>query len=130
MIDAFDKITEFCNARTKDVVVRNHAFCIYVNVLQKALANHENPTRQKTETTRTALLTDEAIEGYVSRAESLVDNMTQAIIEPYEKQRSIRDFWRGVASSVVGSFIFTVLLILVFWLAREQIRGWLESLSG
>ena len=130
MIDAFDKITEFCNARTKDVVIRNHAFCIYVNVLQKALANHNNPTRQKTETTCVALLTDEAIEGYVSRAESLVDDMTQAIIEPYEKQRVIRYFWRGVASSVLGSFIFTLLLVLVFWLAREQIHGWLQSLSN
>lgn len=130
MTEAFEKITEFCNTRNKDIIVRNHAYCIYMNVLQKALANHDNLTPLRTETARLALLTDEAIEGYVSRADALVDSSTQAIIAPYENQHSTREFWRGVASSVLGSFIFTVLLVFIFWLAREQIRGWLQSLSN
>ncbi len=81
------------------------------------------------ETTSAALLTEQAIEGYVSRAETLVDNITVAVVNPYIRKRTTQDFWLAVASSVVGSFLFALGLALVFWLAKDQIRAWLQTLS-
>ncbi|ETX06455.1 hypothetical protein [Candidatus Entotheonella palauensis] len=129
MIEAYHKITDFCNRRGKDPVIRNHAFCMYIETLSQALASHENPTPMRMETTSAALLTEQAIEGYVSRAETLVDNITVAVVNPYIRKRTTQDFWLAVASSVVGSFLFALGLALVFWLAKDQIRAWLQTLS-
>ena len=129
MIEAYQKITDFCNRRGKDPVIRNHAFCIYIETLSQALESHKNQTPVRMETTYTALLTDQAMEGYVSRAETLVDNITAAVVDPYIRKQTTKEFWMAVASSVVGSFLFALGLMVMFWLAKDQIRAWLQTLA-
>ena len=120
MNNAFNKITEHCSKLGKSKLVRDIAFCNFTTVLQQAIENQEKPTQQKIQTTSQALLTQEAIEGYVLRAETRLDEVTRTIITSLQSDRSTGDFWRGVASSIVGSFAFAIILTTTFWLGRVQ----------
>ena len=130
MFDEYNAITEYCENNDKHVVIRNHAFCLYLETLNEALNNLDKRTPQVLENVSSALITRHAIQGYVSRAESFTDNITKATIEPLLKSRRSQDFWYGVASSVTGSFLFTLLLVIFFWLGKDQIRGWLNAIAS
>jgi len=78
---------------------------------------------------RTALLTPDAIEGYISRAEATIDAAADELRKTYEKAFKLKQFWTSVLASVLAAFIYSLILIVVFWLGRNQIYTWLQQLT-
>lgn len=128
MIEAFDLITKYCEKHNKGVMIRNHAVCIYLSALKEVSDTTENQTLSKIGVIKATLLKEQSIAGYISRAESILDEYNQALIEPY-KANDKGVFWVSVASSVVGSFLFSVIILLIFWLGKEQVKTWLQGLT-
>jgi len=130
VFDAYNAITQYCSRNGKHIAVRNHAYCLYLETLREALEAHGSQTPRVVENTEAALLTDQAIQGYVSRAESFTNNVIEAAIEPILKTNNRESFWKGVGSSMLGSFFFSLLLMIAFWLGKDQIESWLRAISG
>lgn len=134
MIEPYKKVSEFCDRAGLSFQIRNHAFCLFVATLEKALRDHEaknrSPARPKEVTDKQdALLTEDCIKGYVSRAEAIVDTAAIELRAPYEKAFNAKQFWISVGASVLAGFLYSLLLILIFWIAHDQITSWLTSLT-
>lgn len=127
MIESLDKISDFCERHNKDIGVRNHTMCIYILAIKDATqVAEEKNTPIELGVLKEALLTEEAIKGYVSRAEKLVEKYDKALLEPYIS-RNNNNFWLNVWSSIVGSFLFSLIIVLVFYFGSEQLSTWLQG---
>jgi len=127
---AYEAITAYCSSHGKHLAVRNHADCLYLETLREALSSQERNTPSVVENTESALLTEQAIQGYVARAESFTDGVINAALEPMLREKRHASFWDGVASSILGSFLFSILLLIVFWVGKDQIESWLRAITS
>ena len=131
----FERITEWCEAHQKPFDIRNHAFALFdanltkhrrkrAKDLGKSLASWEVDEIADT------MLSPDSIAGYVATAESMVGKAHEALLRAHVIAPPRRDgFWQAVSASIVANFIYAVGLIVIFYLGREQIRSWLESLA-
>jgi hypothetical protein len=69
------------------------------------------------------LISDASISGYVSSAEKIISDIKQTAVEPYKNKFDWGEYWISVSSSIVGAFIFSILLVLLVFLAEEQIKS-------
>lgn len=134
MIEDFQQISDYCTRAGKSLHVRNHAFCLFVSALDNALKEHADrtgsPAKPKEAADKhDALLTEDSILGFVTRAEHLVEKAASEIREPYKATIDSKQFWMSVWSSVLASFIYSIILLIVFWVAKDQIISWLQSLA-
>lgn len=129
MTNAFDVITEYCLKNGKSFAVRNHAYCVYVQALDEAITRTGATTPRTIDNTSAALLSESAIESYVTNAERFSDQLTMEAVAKLVNDRRFKDFFYSVGSSVVGSLLFTILLVAMFWIGRDQIRSWLVALQ-
>ena len=135
MIDSFKTVSEYCRRSGKNIQVRNHAYCLFVTAFQNALEEHKNanngvePKPKEVSDKKTALLTPDSIEGYISRAEALVEASADDIRKGYERTYRIQQFKSSVLASVLAAFIYSIIIILVFLLGRDQIQAWLQQLT-
>ena len=64
----------------------------------------------------------------VTLANDEIKNYTEKEINKIKRTQSNMAFWKSTLSSIVGSIIFTFLLILLFTLAQSQIKTWVNDL--
>ncbi|MEQ1840832.1 MAG: hypothetical protein ABL994_10510 [Verrucomicrobiales bacterium] len=131
----FERITEWCEAHQKPFDIRNHAFALFDANLTKHLRRRTKEsgkllsTREAGEITD-AMLTSDSIAGYVATAESMVGKAHEALLRAHVIAPARRDgFWHAVSASIVANVIYAIGLIVLFYLGRDQIHSWLESLA-
>lgn len=125
MTGEYQTLTSYCKMQGKSLSIRNHAFCSYVEAYSEAIAR--NP--DNADVTSAALLTAQAMEGYITRAEIFESELIEKAIKPIINKQSSESFIRSVMSSTIGSFVFSLLLVIVFFLAKDQIKSWLIALQ-
>lgn len=69
------------------------------------------------------------IEANVRRAEQSLDDAIRQGMQPYLKNQETKAFWISVGGNVLASFIYSILLIVVFIVAKDQITSWLQSVQ-
>lgn len=128
----YELIKAYCHSEEKAIRVRNYTYCIYKEKFLSSLEKHKEEnmtlTKDAIETIRQTLLTEDSIQHYVIVAESIIQNENETIIEPYKKTFNWPAFGYSTMSSVLGGFIYSVLLLVLFWVAGSQILSWLQSL--
>ena len=135
MIDSFKTVSEYCTRSGKDIQVRNHAYCLFVTAFQRALEEHRKANNgaeakpKEITDKKAALLTPDSIEGYISRAEALVDAASEDIRKTYEKAYKKQQFLSSVFASVLAAFIYSIIIVVVYWIGRDQINTWLHQLT-
>lgn len=137
MIDPtpFERITEWCEDHQKPFDIRNHAFALFDANLTKHCRRRGKESGKslaawEVDEIANAMLTSDSIAGYVATAESMVARSHEALLRAHVIAPPRRDgFWHAVSASIVANVIYALGLIALFYLGREQIRSWLESLS-
>lgn len=128
MDEGYKKITKYCHNHGVGLVLRNHAVCFYLQSYEQAVDGLVNTTPRNMQMASAALLTDQAIEGYVTRAREFHGAVVEEVVESLQRPDWWSSFRVGVASSVTGSFVFSLLLVLGFWLGRDQLLSWISAL--
>ncbi|MEV8190547.1 MULTISPECIES: hypothetical protein [Bacteria] len=129
----FDAISKYCIDNDKDFPVRNQAFAIYAQKLKDAIQNHIDKNNGRItpaqESTIHSMMESEAeIRGYVLAAEQIIADLKESAIKPYKSGFSWKDFWVSVGASVLGAFLYSVLLLVLFIVAEEQIKSWVAPM--
>ncbi|MDO3383010.1 hypothetical protein [Gilvimarinus algae] len=129
---AFDAISKFCLDNDKDFPVRNQAFAIYAQKLKEAIENHKQKngriTPAQESTIHNMMESESEIRGYVVAAERIISDIKETAIEPYKSSFNWKDYWISVSSSVLGAFFYSVLLVIMFVVAEEQIKSWVAPM--
>lgn len=144
----YQKLKTYCDSRNKNRMVRNYAYCIYVDAYETTVNDLPKETPRELERIKNILLSPNSIERYVKHAESLVQDDLKHSLKPFVNsfsysyiiskispliiERRKKDFWGNVLAGIVASLLFSVTLIIIFalakWIAKDQIVQWLNML--
>jgi hypothetical protein len=128
--DPFNIITSYCVKNNKPFATRNHAYCIFVQALEDAVQQMGVDTPRARENASAALLTETNIQNFMGRAELFSDEVLRDTIRTINKRRQLREYWFAIITGVLANIVFSVFLLLMFWIGRDQITQWLSSLQG
>ncbi len=127
-LSAFEVISNYCIESNIDFPIRNQAYAIYTQKHKETIENHKksnanNITPKERKTIETALVSDSSIGEYIASAIQIISDIKQTAIAPYKNKFKWGEFWISVGASVVGAFLFLLLLIVLIYVAEEQIKS-------
>ncbi len=125
-------VQEYCQQRSKSSVVTSLAYSIYQQQLEELVTENTNgnaaPTDAEISTMKTTLLSQNSLSAHVRFAEEMLSTEVDKAITPHINKEGSKTFWTSVGGSIVANFIYSILMILLFVVAQDQIGSWLSSL--
>jgi len=124
---AFEVISDYCQEHQKSACIRDLSFSIYRQQFESLIRDSE--TDPKTiEATHRTLLSSGSLAGHVRSAEELLRKQFEDDLKPLRRQQQRDSFWFAVITGIVGNIIYSLLLITLFIVAKDQLTSWLSSL--
>ena len=135
MSTPFQIIDTHCETNHKSTVVRNIAFGVYEQQLQELVAdkteeNGQPPTDDELRTMKETLLSRNSLTSHVRLAEDMFAEQSKLHMKPLLKKHGSKEFWKGVGASIVANIIYSILLLVLFMVAQDQISSWLSPEPG
>jgi len=138
--DTYDKINEYTSKSKgvltqaeRDYVLRKFLDSYYEALEKYKVSNNgiEADAPQK-KIIISSLLNDSTLQSYVDSAKSYFETVKNTLENDFKKTQNKykAPLWKSLITSVVANFIYSLLLLLVFWVAKDQISSWLRSLAG
>lgn len=124
---AFEIITEYCQTHEKNSCIRDLAFSIYQQQYESLI--NETNDKNSNDAIRKTLLSNGNLLAHVRTAEDMLIKQFEADLKPIQARAAKDVFWMSVVSGIVGNILYSLLLIIVFVIAKDQISSWLSSLA-
>ena len=136
---AYDKINEFCNNvnnNSKKIIFSSERAYIwkyftdsYIQAISRFQNEHnEEPTDEKKQEIINSLLVDNILYSYLTTAENEQKEYRNGIEKDLQKTEGRSTFWKSIFSSVLANLIYSVILIFLFWVAKDHIYSLLSQL--
>jgi hypothetical protein len=123
----YEIIDDYCQQQQKNACVRDLAFSIYRQQFE-SLTKDSNTNQMIIDATEKTLLSPGSLVAHVRSAEELLRKQFEDDLKPI-KSRDRRDsFWFAVVTGIVSNIIYSLLLIILFIVAKDQLATWLSSL--
>lgn len=133
----YDQIMDYCTNKygkfliqpEKDYVLRQFMDS-YFQVLDnyKKENNGTEPNENQKKTMISSLLNDATLHSYADSAQSYYQKFTANIESEYAKKIGGFSFLKNMGANILANFLYSIILILVFWVAKDQIATWLSQL--
>lgn len=133
----YEKINDYCTSKYKGILVQAERDYVlrkfldsYYEALDKYKENNgvEADNSQK-QTIVSSLLNDSTLLSYIDSAKSYYEKFTNNLESEFKKTQDKPIFWKNVGISVLANFIYSIILIVVFFVAKDQIANWLMQLG-
>lgn len=133
----YDKINEYCTTKydgvlvqpERDYVLRKFLDSYYQAVDKYKEIHHSDPTPSEEQTIINSLLNESTLLSYVDSAKNYYEKFKINIENDFKKKQDKPLFWKSVATSVLANLIYSIILIIIFWVAKDQIATWLTQLG-
>ena len=133
----YDKINEYCTSKysgvlvqaERDYVLRKFLDSYYEAVKKYEEIHHATPSPQEEQTIINSLLNDSTLLSYADSAKNYYEQFKGNIVNDYVKTQRSPKFWRNVLTSILANFIYSLILIIIFLVANDQISTWLAQLA-
>lgn len=122
----YETIDGYCKQNKKNNCIRDLAYSIYT---QQTDLLSQDPTLTPA-AIQTMLLTDASLLAHVRSAEDALSAQVENELKQIRKELGTKSFGMSVLSGVVGNVVYSLLLVIIFVLAKDQISTWLSSLSA
>lgn len=134
---AYDKINEYCSSRCKDVLAQAERDYVlrqfmdsYFQALQRFCEEHNTaPSPDDEQNILNSLLNDSTLHSYVISAQKSYGDFKAEIEKDYAKKTKPASFWASIGTSIFANLLYSIILILIFWVAKDQIATWLTQLA-
>lgn len=128
--EAFTRIKEFSTARNltklqERILLHKYYedfYSLYDDYKRKNQGN--NPSNDIIIGFNNTLLSDMTLSTNISLSISELESFTKKEISKVKRVNGLKDFGLSTLSSIVGSFLFTLLIIILFLMGQNQIRSW------
>lgn len=125
----FDVITDYCVKLKKNDCVRDLAFSIFRQQFESLTQNKTPPADAATiAATEQTLLSSGSLLAHVRSAEEILRKQFEDDLKPIKAHATKDSFWFAVLTGIVGNIIYSLLLIILFIVAKDQLSSWLSSL--
>ena len=122
----YETIDAYCKQNKKNNCVRDLAYSIY---MQQSDLLSQDPSLTPA-AIQTILLTDANLLAHVRSAEDALSAQVENEVKRIRKELGTKSFGMSIVSGVVGNIVYSLLLVVIFILAKDQISTWLSSLSA
>ncbi|WME84443.1 hypothetical protein [Stenotrophomonas maltophilia] len=126
MTTPFEKIAGHCEKSAKSIVVRDLAFSVYCQQYE-TLSKDVSLTP---DAINKILLSEPNLISHIRTAEEAISAEVERNEAKIRREIALKGFGMSIVSGVVGNIAYSVLLLLVFFLARDQISSWLSSVAA
>lgn len=131
--DAFVAISKFCedNKLSKlhqRILLHKYYEDYYILIEDYRKKENSNPSTDTIKGFNSTLLNEMTLKTNISLANDEIKNYTEKEIAKVKKNQFIKSFWFSVLSSIIGSFLFAILLLIIFTLAQNQVKSWINDL--
>ncbi|MBD8741362.1 hypothetical protein IFR41_17685 [Pseudomonas fluorescens] len=120
----FEVITEHCQQNQKNTCVRDLAYSIYRQ-------QFESLTKDATldaVAIQATLLSAGNLTAHVRSAEESLRTQFDEELKPIQAKATRDSFWFSVLTGVTGNIAYSILLIVIFIIAKDQLSSWLTGL--
>ncbi|MGY2142201.1 hypothetical protein ACW9I5_05905 [Pseudomonas azotoformans] len=121
----YETIEQHCTKNKINSCTRDLAFSVYCQQYE-TLA--KDPTLTAT-AINTILLSSASVNAHVRAAEDALSKHVESELKNLKKELATKSFGWSILSGIVGNVLYSLLLILIFILAKDQIGTWLSSIS-
>lgn len=73
------------------------------------------------------LLSDMTLSTNINLAEAELESFTKKKLEKVKMANGWKNFGLSTLSSIIGSFLFTLIIILLFLMGESQIKSWIKD---
>lgn len=122
----YEKIDSFCKQNKKNNCIRDLAYSIYT---QQSDLLSKDPSLTPT-VIQTILLTDASLLAHVRSAEDSLSSQVESEITRIRRELGAKSFGMSVLAGVTGNIVYSLLLVVIFFVAKDQISTWLSTLSS
>ncbi|EQB5727883.1 MULTISPECIES: hypothetical protein [Enterobacter] len=122
----YETIDNYCKQNKKNNCVRDLAYSIYTQ--QNDLLSQDQTLTPAA--IQKMLLTDASLVAHIRSAEDALSAQVESEISRIRKELGTKSFGISVLSGVTGNIVYSLLLVIIFVLAKDQISTWLSSLSA
>ena len=134
--DTYNKINDYCTMKyngilvqpERDYVLRKFLDSYYEANDKFVKAHNSKPTPAEEQTIIDSLLNDSTLLSYIDSAKTYYEKFKNNIENEYKKKQDKPVFWKNIATSILSNFIYSIILIIIFWVAKDQIAVWLAQL--
>jgi len=134
----YDKINEYCTEKYKGVLVQAERDFVlrkfldsYYEAIEKYKELHDmEPPLNEEQTIINSLLNENTLTSYVDSAKKYYEEFESTIENNIKKKQDKPMFWKSIASSVLANLIYSIILIIIFFVAKDQIATWLMQLAS
>ncbi|TGK71473.1 hypothetical protein EHQ57_09930 [Leptospira wolffii] len=124
LLRILDDPNKKCSQPEKDHVIRS-----FLKAYLDATEGIQETDRKKLETARDTLMKEGNIDTYIRDSKSFYEKYEKNFRIQYQ-QESRNTFWWSVLASIVGTIAYSILLIIFFYLAQDQLSSWINSIPG
>lgn len=133
----YDKINEYCTSKysgmlvqpERDFVLRKFLESYYEAVDRYKDTHKSDPSPAEEQTIISSLLNESTLLSYIDSAKNYYEKFKNNIENDFKKTQDKPAFWKGVATSILANLIYSIILIIIFWVAKDQISTWLAQLG-
>ncbi|MFZ1219944.1 MAG: hypothetical protein WAO00_11670 [Chthoniobacterales bacterium] len=123
----FLQMKTYCEQQGVGIAARNQAFCYFMQAYIAEIQKHTDAGARPDEKTQdliaSTLLTPEAIEGYIIKAQKALSDAEAVLLQKFSAIRPPANFWSSVFASLLASFLYSVLLLVVYLIIKAHVSG-------
>jgi hypothetical protein len=123
----FEIVTDHCREQQKNACVRDLAYSIYRQQYE-SLTKDIDSDPKSIEAVQKTLLSPGNLVAHVRSAEDMLQKQFEEDLKPIRAKAAKDSFWISVISGIVGNILYSLLLIVIFIVAKDQLASWLSSL--
>jgi hypothetical protein len=131
---SFDKINLFCDRQNisqteRDFIIRKFSEGLFNAIEQKERQKGSPLTARELNDIGEPLLNEINLENIMAAAKTYYASLEDRFLLQFQKNNKSGNFWSSVGVNIVSNVIYSGLLIVIFFVAKDQISGWLNSLK-
>lgn len=129
MATPFEVIADHCVRNHKSDCVRDLAFSVYRQQFE-SLTFNKTPALDAAavQATEQTLLSPGSLIAHTRAAEEILRKQFEGEAQQIQSKMKRDSFWFSVGTGIVGNIIYSLLLIILFVVAKDQLSSWLSSL--
>ena len=134
----YDKINDYCTTKyegvlvqaERDFVLRKFLDSYYEAVDKYKEVHMSDPSPVEEQTIIDSLLIESTLISYIDSAKKYYEEFRTNVENDFKKKQERPIFWKNVATSILANFIYSIILIIIFFVAKDQIASWLIQLGS
>jgi len=129
----FNRINSFCDNNNTSQTERDFVIRKFLESLLNALETKERQkgsslTDQEIKDIQDALLNDITLESLVVSGRSYFSTLEERFFLQFQKNNKNNNFWQAVGTNIAANVLYSIFLIIMFVVAKDQISSWIDSL--